>query len=249
VKTRFAKLGHPPRWISPDPAGVAVADPSNPQTWNRYAYVVNNPLQFTDPTGLECFDAGDNPEDCDGGFSLAFGFDRGGGYFSGLFFDDWNDPIPWRTDGGGAYGSGGLNSVAYGIFQGENSINFPFGSLGSLVADALGIPSQSGCEFGACGPMVDRYTNPKAGLGGVDGADYTFFTVVYGFSDIIQDLFPSSAGVGKRSPYLVPGTLCSAGCHPEPPIFTDPCDGSSKCPRSSRKPRYRDRVSFGSWQL
>ena len=32
------------RWISPDPAGLGSVDPSNPQTWNRYAYVLNNPL-------------------------------------------------------------------------------------------------------------------------------------------------------------------------------------------------------------
>ena len=42
------------RWISPDPAGMGAADPSNPQSWNRYAYVLNNPLSYTDPTGLEC---------------------------------------------------------------------------------------------------------------------------------------------------------------------------------------------------
>ena len=40
------------RWISPDPAGLAAVDPSNPQTWNRYAYVGNNPLSRTDPLGL-----------------------------------------------------------------------------------------------------------------------------------------------------------------------------------------------------
>jgi RHS repeat-associated protein len=40
------------RWISPDPAGLAAADPSNPQTWNRYAYVGNNPLNTIDPLGL-----------------------------------------------------------------------------------------------------------------------------------------------------------------------------------------------------
>lgn len=42
------------RWISPDPAGIAAVDPSNPQTWNRYAYVANNPLSNLDPSGLDC---------------------------------------------------------------------------------------------------------------------------------------------------------------------------------------------------
>jgi RHS repeat-associated protein len=41
------------RWISPDPAGLAAANPAAPQTWNRYAYVANNPLSFVDLLGLE----------------------------------------------------------------------------------------------------------------------------------------------------------------------------------------------------
>jgi RHS repeat-associated protein len=48
----------PGRWFSPDPAGLAAADPSDPQTWNMYAYVRNNPTSMTDPSGL-------NPADCD----------------------------------------------------------------------------------------------------------------------------------------------------------------------------------------
>lgn len=40
------------RWASPDPAGLAAVDPSNPQTWNRYAYVTNNPMTYIDPLGL-----------------------------------------------------------------------------------------------------------------------------------------------------------------------------------------------------
>jgi RHS repeat-associated protein len=42
------------RWISPDPSGLSAVDPSNPQTWNRYAYVLNNPLSNIDPLGLDC---------------------------------------------------------------------------------------------------------------------------------------------------------------------------------------------------
>jgi RHS repeat-associated protein len=57
------------RWSSPDPAGLLAADTSNPQSWNGYTYVKNNPLAFTDPSGLcihelfdnaHCFHNGDN---------------------------------------------------------------------------------------------------------------------------------------------------------------------------------------------
>jgi RHS repeat-associated protein/uncharacterized repeat protein (TIGR01451 family) len=37
------------RFISPD---TIVPDPGNPQALNRYSYVLNNPLRYTDPTGM-----------------------------------------------------------------------------------------------------------------------------------------------------------------------------------------------------
>jgi RHS repeat-associated protein len=46
------------RWISPDPAGLKAVNPMNPQSWNRYAYVSNSPLNLTDPTGLIVSDCG-----------------------------------------------------------------------------------------------------------------------------------------------------------------------------------------------
>src|SRR5271165_4393957 len=42
------------RFMTPDPAGLAAVDPANPQSWNRYAYVRNNPLIAVDPLGLDC---------------------------------------------------------------------------------------------------------------------------------------------------------------------------------------------------
>lgn len=42
------------RFLSPDPANAG-ADPSDPQTWNGYAYAGNNPMTYTDPSGLMAF--------------------------------------------------------------------------------------------------------------------------------------------------------------------------------------------------
>jgi RHS repeat-associated protein len=39
------------RWLTPDPYSGSY-DITNPQSMNRYAYVLNNPLSFTDPSGL-----------------------------------------------------------------------------------------------------------------------------------------------------------------------------------------------------
>jgi len=41
------------RWISPDPLGRGAVTLANPQSWNRYAYVSNNPLRLIDPTGQD----------------------------------------------------------------------------------------------------------------------------------------------------------------------------------------------------
>jgi hypothetical protein len=46
--------------LQPD---TLIPDPSNPQAWNRYSYVRNNPVNFNDPAGhFECND----PYGCDG---------------------------------------------------------------------------------------------------------------------------------------------------------------------------------------
>lgn len=73
------------RWLTPDPAGMAAVDPSDPQSWNRYAYVRNSPLDRIDPKGTD--DWG-----CD------WGCDWGGG--------DWGD---WGGSISVGWGSGGFS--------------------------------------------------------------------------------------------------------------------------------------------
>ncbi len=74
------------RWMHPDPAGLAAADSGNPQSWNRYAYVFNDPMDYLDPFGLTTCDAkGNNCYDsvtvtADGpGNGGGLGLGRGGG--------------------------------------------------------------------------------------------------------------------------------------------------------------------------
>ncbi len=58
------------RWMSPDPAGQDAADPSDPQTWNAYAYAGNNPTTNVDPDGRDYYllggeNCGQNGITCD----------------------------------------------------------------------------------------------------------------------------------------------------------------------------------------
>jgi RHS repeat-associated protein len=82
------------RWMTPDPAGLAAVDPTNPQSWNRYAYVIGDPIDLIDPWGL-----------CSPGAICvtAWGYGGGGGYGN-----------PWPTTGSmfGGGAPGDINSEA-----------------------------------------------------------------------------------------------------------------------------------------
>ena len=65
------------RWLSPDPVGMGAVNPSDPQSWNQYAYVGNSPLNRVDPQGTDWGDWGGGGGG-GGGFSFSISFGSGG---------------------------------------------------------------------------------------------------------------------------------------------------------------------------
>lgn len=149
------------RWMSPDPYSGSY-DFTNPQSLNRYSYVMNNPLSFTDTSGL---DVCDNWW-CDGGGG-------GGGWGSGDGGDPGGcDPLVQYCDGIGYDGDLGGGSTPnpkdfvdldpHHIMM--ESLGLPPGMLvpsGDLL-DIFGIGSGTTCEFGACGNIGDSFTTGEA---------------------------------------------------------------------------------------
>jgi RHS repeat-associated protein len=79
------------RWTSPDPYGGSMTV-ANPQSFNRYAYVSNDPVNLIDPTGLFC-----------------------------VYREDWNEKTATLTvteecylEGGGGGGGGFVNPIGGG---------------------------------------------------------------------------------------------------------------------------------------
>ena len=80
------------RWLSPDPYGWGAVDQTAPQSLNRYAYVMNNPMNAVDPLGLVCISSDgsyDNSYDgpaagCNGYYVQGFIGDGGMSYGEGM---------------------------------------------------------------------------------------------------------------------------------------------------------------------
>lgn len=138
------------RWIQPDPAGLAAADPSNPQSWNRYAYVLNNPLSYVDPTGLECvwddgsFDSADDPHT-----GSASGCGAAGG--------TWFDSSDFANRGLGDWNPNGNAGLAAELGQQadypfQTQVNAPMPSDSEIWWGSFGSNLFSNWSFGVRGP-------------------------------------------------------------------------------------------------
>ena len=137
------------RWMSPDPYSGSY-DLANPQSFNRYTYVTNNPLSFTDPSGLI-----DGSEGCIGGpWGCVIGI------AAAAFFDHW-------LFGGGPSFHGSLHPRPTtgdpnwdGNFGESLGIGTKVPRMDLGIAAALGLPD-AGCDFGACGGVQGDSLEPR----------------------------------------------------------------------------------------
>ncbi len=141
------------RWLSVDPLG---GDISNPQSLNRYAYVQNDPNDYSDPSGAVLVQI----EAC--GLSAQYRHSCPNGDWLGIYFRI--GPWVWGGDGGGG-GGGGADGSSTGGNSGSSApspsngptIHFPNETNGlpkgmtihATWVDFL-LPDQQ-CEFGVCG--------------------------------------------------------------------------------------------------
>jgi hypothetical protein len=133
-------------FLSADPVGGDLGDP---QTLNRYAYVRNNPLNATDPSGMSCVSSTGG---CDGGFDFDFGFDFGLGWGGG-----WTPPpaipyVPPPNINSGPFNDPLANSASSGPLGCEID-GIPCDLSRQIMHFGLpGISITTGgpCDFGTC---------------------------------------------------------------------------------------------------
>ena len=196
-------------WMSPDPYRGSY-DPTNPQSMNRYAYVMNNALAYTDPSGLYL------AENCKGGC-------WGSGNPSGGLANEFT----WMDIEQGIYANqswtapnSGITTNAPNIYKGPDGNWYaqePDGSttnLGSLLFNGSGSGSLSGSSSSTIGYFGNVSLGvPSAGGQNViaagapnNGQSYSFVKQWWkdvkncvgnvALPTIANDLNPLSIGIG-----------------------------------------------------
>ena len=146
------------RFLKEDPIGFNGSGP------NLYAYADGNPVNFSDPSGLETIQIGVGAQGTAGGLS--------GTFSGGLAFDSEGNVGIYGSFGvGGGLGAGGSVGLqgAYSNGQNINDLSGPFGNLS--LGGGLGA-NVSGDLF--TGPSDDGYVTGGGGTLGLGGGVTSF---------------------------------------------------------------------------
>jgi len=141
------------RFIQPDPI---VGDPTSGENYNRYAYVLNSPLSFTDPSGLDRNALGGAPSwmgnSNDGPFPITIRFGIG---IPTFVWGTLDKPNGQRYFGGHAPGESigaRLPQILGSIWDFYNCVRHGLCAGGSAPS-IPGVPQVGGFGTGACGEL------------------------------------------------------------------------------------------------
>jgi RHS repeat-associated protein len=224
------------RWMSPDPAGLAAVDLTNPQSLNRYAYVRNNPTTLIDPTGLYC-----TQPDANGVIHCVVNGDSGGGAGGGGNGYGGSGPAPCslvvvadpRTPPGGCGGSGGGPGGAAGSTSQSTPAQAPKRSFVNCVQNASNYFSLQSVLQGVSGGRLGNSWLASAFLGNSFSSAITAGQYLFSSSpsapsagqtastvtgEILSDVSgPTASSVAQRVPNLAVTVAATAAAAAESP--------------------------------
>jgi RHS repeat-associated protein len=154
------------RFMSPDPASLLAQKPTSPQSWNLYAYAMNNPLVFIDPTGLDCVyanDAGNGVESIDHDSNEGKCGQHGGSWAPGYVDENWVD-FNGKTgmfQVGSVNGAGNNATIDYTMFEAGAQTQFN-GDESSCLSGCAGFSLASA-------NLLQSQLVGNSALGGLDG--------------------------------------------------------------------------------
>lgn len=194
------------RFTSPDPSGLLAQKPGNPQSWNLYAYAMNNPLSNIDPTGLDCVyanDAGNRVESIDHQSNSDECGQNGGSWAPGYVNESW------------AHFNGNTNMFQVGSINGAGSSATVDYTMFAAGATTQFNGDETACTSGCSGFSLansDWLSGQLVGnsmSGGLDGYIQfltsrelqlsTFSQIAYGPLDYSQNNWAGPGGFGPPS--------------------------------------------------
>lgn len=150
------------RFMRPDPDNAG-ARLENPQSWNAYLYVLNNPLIFSDPFGLDCIytpGASGNPNPREDGHATIVPGDciNAGGKDDGGVFVDNNKDNPVQQSDITFSQDGSVGVVAY---TPANGVGMAYSCIGNCPSDTVQVnAAPPGTPTMSVAPLPDNLQPP-----------------------------------------------------------------------------------------
>ncbi len=193
--------------MTPDPyrAGTNGSDPANPQSWNKYAFVQNDPINYRDSTGL-CRD----PSEGDGGESSSyegdwFGLDIAYGGFGGGAWPSWIFQLAEnQRDAARAKAAHITPLIAPGATQNQQQ------ALKAGIETAWAhIVSNANCMSFLTGNSAETYLTAVTGLGSIlSNTTYSFAPLLGGTA--AQTFSVNQVTINTSGSFFSPPTLGNA---------------------------------------